>query len=253
MMDRLFSKLIFSAALLTSGGQAFAQNTASETVRVDLTVDIEQSIGLDLGGDAVLNSEEDITDDRNGLSYTPRAYKVRTGFTTGCLTLTGVTGISVKVTGLNPGPLGTGEPYLISGNQTGPTRYLSYVPVLAISLFGSPPSTNFSAMFQERFRTVSTSGFWFYDSFEVTGSGLRQVNGKSVQLRDTTGLFDALSCEGGPNIAFGAMVGVDAPVSLNAESYRSIDQFLDAERANLAGSPGISFTDMMTVEITPTL
>lgn len=251
-MDRLFSKLIFAAALLTSGGQALAQGV-SETVRVELMVNVEQSIGLDLGGDAILNSEEDITDERNGLGYTPRGYKVRTGFTTGCLTLTGVPAIMVKVVSANSA-LDLEEPRLRSDELSGSPRFLSYVPVLAISTFGNAPSGagHFSGMFQDRFRTVIEGDFtWFYDSFGQDG---QQSNGRRIEFRDTTNFFDSLTnCNNGPNIAFGAMVGVDQPVSLYAStSYKSIDEFLQFERSNVSG-PGVTFSDVVTVEITPTI
>ena len=261
-MNYRFLKSVCAAALMASGGQALAQVSGTDTVQVTLAVDVAKSITLQLDGDAALTGTETIIENFG----TTRGIEVKKGFTTGCLTLQGVQDITVKVTGVNIAP-GTPEPVLRGQGAAASDVYLSYYPVLAIA----PPGTSFDTMFATS-RGNNPGSFWYYSNYtgSGTGSGTTGVhtNGASMgsgQTADHTNgasndLFGAPSrlgtaaCTGtSPNIAFGAMVGVEQSVASRVNGanrvYGAINPMLNQETELVSGT--YNFTDTVTVLVTP--
>jgi hypothetical protein len=250
-MNYRFLKSVCAAALMASGGHAFAQVQGEASVQVSLAVDVLKSITLELGGEAALTETQTISENLGDPN--PRSYEVRSGFTTGCLSLQGVSNIAVRVTGINNAPAGNLEPFL-RGDGAASDVYLSYYPVLAIA----PPGTDFAPIFNAS-RSSSTGLFWIYNNYDpvfggVGGAGNR--NGASSDLFNAPAALGSAPCTASePNIAFGAMVGIDQPVSSFADgsnkTYGNINQLLDAETELSEGT--VNFTDTVTVLITPRL
>jgi hypothetical protein len=233
---------------MASGGQALAQVSGTDTVQVTLAVEVAKSITLQLAGDAELTGNENINEDFTGFPL--RTIQVKKGFTTGCLTLQGVENITVKVTGENNVP-GNPEPFL-RGQGAASDVYLSYYPVLAINVVGT---NSFEDMFTLS-RTNQPSNFWYYSNYVDNGGAGNHTNGATNNLFNAPSKLGPSPCDlTYPNIAFGAMVGVDNPIGSLANGtnrvYGAINQLLDEETGLVAGT--YNFTDTVTVLITPSI
>jgi hypothetical protein len=241
-MNYRFLKSVCAAALMASGGQALAQVSGTDTVQVTLAVDVAKSITLQLDGDAALTGTETIIENFG----TTRGIEVKKGFTTGCLTLQGVQDITVTVTGVNS-LQSTREPVL-RGQGAADEVYLSYYPVLAIA----PPGTNFDTMFATS-RGDTPGSFWYYSNYTGSGAAGDHINGASNDLFGAASKLSTAACTGSsPNIAFGAMVGVEQAVASRLDGtnrvYGAINPMLNQE-TGLVGT--INFTDTVTVLVTP--
>ena len=243
-MSYRFLKSVCAAALMASGGQALAQVSGTDTVQVTLAVDVAKSITLQLEGDAALTGTETINE--TFTDFPSRSYEVKKGFTTGCLTLQGVQDITVKVTGVNS-LQSTPEPVL-RGQGAASDVYLGYYPVLAIA----PAGTDFSTMFATT-RGNYQSAFWYYSNYVGSGDTGDHINGATIDLFAAPSRLGTAACTvTSPNIAFGAMVGVEQAVAsrLNGTNrvYGAINPMLNQE-TGLVGT--INFTDTVTVLVTP--
>jgi hypothetical protein len=244
-MNYRFLKSACVAALMASGGQALAQVSGTDTIQVTLAVEVAKSITLELEGDAALTETETINESFDG--FPPRSIEVKKGFTTGCLTLEGVQDITVKVTGVNIAP-GTPEPVL-RGQGAASDVYLSYYQVLAIA----PAGTNFDTMFATS-RGNSPGALWYYSNYVGSGDTGDHTNGASNDLFGAPSKLGPAACtNNSPNIAFGAMVGVENSVAsiLNGANrvYGAINPMLNQETGLATGT--YNFTDTVTVLVTP--
>ena len=207
-------------------------------------MEVSRAINVAFDGDVVLSTVEFITESHEG--YEPYSYNAYTGYTTGCLALTGVDDVTVKVTGQGGHPIsGTA----LKGNNSAQFIRISYTPVLAIG----PAGSDFSDIFEQSRTFGPDQPFWFYYNYSPS-QGVN-VDGLPNDLFGAPAVIGNTSCEtAGSNIAFGAIVGIDGgpgPTSAENRVWGTVNEFLDFEEQLAAGS--YSFSDTVTVEITPRL
>ena len=236
------------SALLALSGGALAQASGSDNVQVSLTLDVSRSISVAFDGDAVLSTTELISEAHEG--YEPFSYNAYTGFATGCLGLSGVNDITVKVTGVNNSPDVPGN--FLKGEGQAQDVYLYYYPILAIGPVGYP----FAQMFSEARNYSPANLAWYYSNYVQGSPSHGHQNGAAQDLYGAADRLGEVPCEAGsPNIAFGAIVGIDGGADTAlfqaGRSYGLVNQFFESEGALPDGS--YTFSDTVTVEITPRL
>lgn len=239
-----FLKAVSGAALLAVSGQALAQASGSDTVQVSLTVDVSRSISLALDGDVALSTEQLINESFEGSE--PISYSAYTGYTTGCLALSGLNNVAVKVTGANrPGLAGM----FLNGSEAANGVHISYLPVLAIGAAG----VDFSNLFADSRSSGDNRPYWLYYNYDPLQNS--EVNGYTQVFYGASDALGSSSCaDAGANIAVGAMATIDGGPGQSLPAgriYRSINEFLDTE-VNLPDGSYV-FSDTVTVEITPHL
>jgi hypothetical protein len=241
-MSYRFLRSVCAAALMASGGQALAQPVSgSDTVEVSLSVDVSRSIELELGDSLNLTGEEVINEAFEGIPS--RNLIVRKALATGCLSLTGVNDITVKVAGANQAPGGS-ELGFLKATVAAVDNYLHRYTVLSIA----PPGADFSTMFSDSRKPIISPNI---------NNGRFTMGGDQKEFRqdlwNARASVGAQPCqEAAPNIALGVMVGVDQGFQTTQgelRQYNSVSHFLGMNGTLADGS--YVFTDTVTVEITP--
>jgi hypothetical protein len=239
-MNYRFLKSACAAALMASGGQAFAQVQDEASVQVSLAVDVSRSIDLELGGEALLNTEELINEDFNDPQYPPRSYNVRTSLVTGCLSMNGVNNITIAISGEVQAPGSTLG--FLNASVGGEETYLHRYTALSIGV----PGTNFATIFNDARNPILSPN----DNSGRFTMGMDQRSYQQDLFSAPVSLGSADCTQDNPNIALGVMVGIDGGFTNTVRANRQYNSESDFLSDNQADGQ-YEFTDTVTVLITP--